>query len=396
MPERSVRTDASPSRFLKDVLICSLGAYGGPETHIGVFMNQLVEKQKYLTEQELVELLALCNMLPGPSSTQTIVAVGYRRGGPTLALLTLLVWALPAVVLMTAASFAYAFLESRGITDGILRFIGPVAIGFIIYAATRIGVKVLYDGMTEVLFVASAAITYFVRDPWIFPAVLILGGTVSIVVNREDGMWTPVRIRPPWVYLAVFAGLAVGALVATAFTDNPMIELFESFYRFGYLVLGGGQVVVPVMQTELVEVRGYITNQEFLAGYGLVQGLPGPMFSFASFVGGMVARGSGAGGQIMAAVIAAVGIFMPGLLLIYFVYPIWNDVREIRAIRLALQGVNAVAGGLIAVSAAVLAPAVGLTPLNLGIAAGTSTILFTRKIPAPLIVLAALVLGLIA
>jgi chromate transporter len=396
MPERSVRTDASPSRFLKDVLICSLGAYGGPETHIGVFMNQLVEKQKYLTEQELVELLALCNMLPGPSSTQTIVAVGYRRGGPTLALLTLLVWALPAVVLMTAASFAYAFLESRGITDGILRFIGPVAIGFIIYAATRIGVKVLYDGMTEVLFVASAAITYFVRDPWIFPAVLILGGTVSIVVNREDGMWTPVRIRPPWVYLAVFAGLAVGALVATAFTDNPMIELFESFYRFGYLVLGGGQVVVPVMQTELVEVRGYITNQEFLAGYGLVQGLPGPMFSFASFVGGMVARGSGAGGQIMAAVIAAVGIFMPGLLLIYFVYPIWNDVREIRAIRLALQGVNAVAGGLIAVSAAVLAPAVGLTPLNLGIAVATSAILFTQRVPAPLIVLSALVLGLIA
>jgi chromate transporter len=332
MPEKSARTDVSPSRFLKDVLICSLGAYGGPETHIGVFMNQLVEKQKYLTEQELVELLALCTMLPGPSSTQTIAAVGYRCGGPTLALLTLLVWALPVVVLMTAASFAYAFLESRGITDAILKFIGPVAIGFIVYAATRIGGRVLNDGMTWILFGASAAITYSVRDPWVFPALLVLGGTVSIVVNREDGMWTPVRLRPPWVYLAVFAGLAVGALVATVVTDNRMIQLFESFYRFGYLVLGGGQVVVPVMQTELVEVRGYITNQEFLAGYGLVQGLPGPMFSFASFVGGMVARGSGAGGQIMAAVIAA----------------------------------------------------------------GTSAVLFTRKIPAPLIVLAALVLGLIA
>jgi chromate transporter len=383
----------SRSRFLKDVLVCSLGAYGGPETHIGVFMNQLVEKRKYLSEEELVELLALCTMLPGPSSTQTIVSVGYRVGGPTLALLTLLVWALPVVVLMTAASFGYAVLERRGVTAGVLRFIAPMAVGFIVYAAIRIGSKVLSDRMTWALFAAAAVITYFIRDPWIFPAVLVVGGVVSVFVNREEGMWTPVRLRPPWIYLAVFVAVALGALLATAVTDDRMIQLFESFYRFGYLVLGGGQVVVPVMQTELVEVRGYITNQEFLAGYGLVQGLPGPMFSFASFVGGMAARNSGVAVQIMGAAIGAVGIFLPGLLLIYFVYPIWEDVRTIRAIRIALKGVNAVAGGLVAVSAVVLATAAGFTLLNLVIAAATAAILFTRKVPAPLIVLSALLAG---
>ncbi len=395
MPSADIGKEVSHVRFLQDVLVCSLGAYGGPESHIGVFINQLVEKRKYLSEEELVELLALCTMLPGPSSTQTIVSVGFRVGGPTLALLTLLVWALPVVVLMTAASFGYAFLERRGITADVLRFIGPIAVGFIVYAATRIGGKVLSGVMTWVLFVASAAATYFIRDPWIFPAVLILGGTVSILVNREERMWNPVRIRPPWAYLAVFVAFAVGALLIASVTDDRLVQLFESFYRFGYLVLGGGQVVVPVMQSELVEVRGYITNQEFLAGYGLVQGLPGPMFSFASFVGGMAARGSGVAVQIAGAAIGAIGIFLPGILLIYFVYPIWDDVREIRAIRIALRGVNAVAGGLVAVSAVVLATAAGLSVLNLAIAATTAAILFTRKVPAPLIVLAGLLAGLL-
>ena len=395
MPSAHANDDISRSRFLRDVLVCSLGAYGGPESHIGVFMNQLVEKRKYLTEEELVELLALCTMLPGPSSTQTIVSVGYRIGGPKLALLTLLVWALPVVALMTAASFGYAYLESRGVSADVLRFVGPMAVGFIVYAATRIGGKVLSDVMTGVLFVAAAAITYFIRDPWVFPAVLVFGGIVSILVHREQGMWNSVTVRPPWTYLAAFAFFAIGALIVAALTDNRLVQLFESFYRFGYLVLGGGQVVVPVMQSELVEVREYITNQEFLAGYGLVQGLPGPMFSFAAFVGGMAARGTGVAAQIFGAVIGAVGIFLPGLLLIYFVYPIWEDVRRIRGIRIALKGASAVAGGLVVASAVVLAFAAGISILNVAIALTTAALLFTKKIPAPLIVLGALLAGVV-
>ena len=389
------RTQIRRSRFLRDVLICSLGAYGGPESHIGVFLNQLVKKRKYLTEEDLIELLALCTMLPGPSSTQTIVSVGYRAGGPVLAFLTLLVWALPVLVLMTLASFAYGWLDSRGLSTGVLRYIGPMAIGFIGYAAVRIGRKVVSDAMTWGLFLSSAAATFLVRDPWVFPVVLVAGGLVAIFVNREAGMWHAVPLRPPWIYLGLFAGLAVAAIVAASLADDRIVQLFESFYRYGYLVFGGGQVVVPVMQSELVDVRHYITNEEFLAGYGLVQGLPGPMFSFAAYAGGLAAREAGHAYQILGAVAGGIGIFLPGLLLIFFVYPVWDGVRRIRAIRIALRGVNAVAGGLIAVSAVVLAQAAGLTAVTLAIAGATALILGFTRIPAPVLVAAALIAGVV-
>ncbi|MFW5786166.1 MAG: chromate efflux transporter [bacterium] len=390
-------TRSSPprGRFLRDVFVCSLGAYGGPESHFGVFVSRLVQRRAYLTEEELIELLALCTMLPGPTSTQTIVSVGYRMGGPVLALLTLLVWALPVLALMTGASFLYAWLDSRGLSGSVLRFIAPMAVGFIVYAAVRIGRKVVSDAMTCILFLAAGAVTYFVRDPWVFPIVLVAGGLVAIAVGREEGMWRAVSLRPPWIYLALFAVFALGAVVAASLTTERLVQLFESFYRYGYLVFGGGQVVVPVMQSELVDVRNYITNQEFLAGYGLVQGLPGPMFSFAAYAGGMAAREAGPAYQLFAAVIGGVGIFLPGLLLIYFVYPVWGGVRTIRAVRIALRGVNAVAGGLIAVSAVILAQAAGLTVLTPAIAGATALILMFTKIPAPLLVAAALLAGVL-
>jgi len=121
-----------PSTFLKDVLICSLGAYGGPEAHYGVFTDQMVIKKKYLTEKELVELIALTAILPGPSSTQTIVAIGHKTGGPVLALLTMLVWALPVLVVMTLLSFLSQILAEMNLSQDVLRYIGPMAVGFII------------------------------------------------------------------------------------------------------------------------------------------------------------------------------------------------------------------------------------------------------------------------
>ncbi len=136
------------STFLKDVFICSLGSYGGPEAHFGVFTDQLVTKKKYLTEEELAELIALTIILPGPSSTQTIVAVGHKVGGQGLALLTMLAWSLPVLVLMTLLSFLIPFLGNiTGFKEG-LRYIGPMAVGFIFIAAFRIGKSVIKDKIT--------------------------------------------------------------------------------------------------------------------------------------------------------------------------------------------------------------------------------------------------------
>lgn len=381
--------------FLKDVFICSLGAYGGPEAHYGVFTDQMVVKKKYLNEEELVELIALTGILPGPSSTQTIVAIGYRIGGPLLALLTMLVWALPVLILMTLLSFLSQFLGNMNLSQEGLRYIGPMAVGFIIVAAYRIGSKVIIDKITLILLIMGGATTYFIREPWIYPLVLILGGVVSVITSKEKNLWNRVKISPPWIYLILFGTFAIGSFILTLIWDNKIIHLFENFYRYGYLVIGGGQVVVPLMYSELVEVNQYMTNQEFLTGFGLVQGLPGPMFSFSSYAGGMASRGDSVLMQVLGAVVGGIGIFLPGLLLIYFIYPIWESLKKIRGIKISLKGITAVAGGLITVSAIILMQKSGFRIDNIIVMLITVVLLFTKKIPAPLIVLATLAAGFI-
>ena len=383
------------STFLKDIFTCSLGAYGGPEAHYGVFTDQLVVKKAYLSEEELIELIALCSILPGPTSTQTIVSIGYKTGGPLLAFLTMLVWALPVLIMMTTLSFLYAFLEHLSIATTSLRFIGPMAVGFIILAAFRIGKKVVHGKLTLALLISSAIITYFIRAPWIFPLVLIGGGVISVLQSQEKNLWYRITLKPPWHFLVLFAVFAIGSILASGLLDNHLVELFEHFYRYGYLVFGGGQVVVPVMHTELVQYYHYMTNSEFLTGYGLVQGLPGPMFSFSAYAGGMAARGHTTAYQILGSALSGIGIFLPGLLLIYFIYPIWDKLREIRGIKVALVGINAVAGGLITISALILMQKSGVTPFNLAITFLTLVLLQSKKIPAPLIVALVLIAGFI-
>src|SRR6056297_1327523 len=186
----------------------------------------MVHKKGYLSEEELIELLALNGMLPGPTSTQTIVSIGYKVGGRLLALFTLLVWALPVLTLMTLASFLYTFLEQRGLSGSVLRFIGPMAVGFIIYAAVRIGRKVVVDKTSAALFLFSVVVTFYFRQPWVFPLVLLFGGAATATLNREAGMWNSVPLRPPWRFFLLFAVIAIGALVLATISAAS-----ASFYR---------------------------------------------------------------------------------------------------------------------------------------------------------------------
>lgn len=393
MSETSTLPVTKWKSFLLDIFICSLGAFGGPEAHYGVFTDQLVTKKQYLTEEELVELIALCSFLPGPSSTQTIVAIGHKTGGPLLAFLTMVVWAFPALVIMTILSFLYQFLDTQQISTDVLRYIGPMAVGFIIVASYRIGKKVVKDSLTLFLLLFSAVVTYFIRDPWIFPTILIAGGLVSVFMTKEKDLWNRVKLNPPYPYLGLFLLFTFGSLLLAAIFDNELIQIFERFYRYGYLVFGGGQVVIPVMYSELVDINTLMTSQEFLTGYGLVQGIPGPMFSFSAYAGGMAARSGSVFYQALGAVAGGIGIFLPGLLLIYFVYPMWEKIKHIKGFKIALRGVAAVAGGLIAIAAVLLTQQSGLTWDNLLITAGTVLLLSSRKIPAPIIVLIVITIG---
>lgn len=384
---------ASKSGFLKDVFICSLGAFGGPEAHYSVFTEQLVTKKEYLSESDLVELMALCAFLPGPSSTQTIVAIGHKVGGPLLALFTMLVWALPALAIMTTLSFLYQFLDTQNISTEVLRYIGPMAVGFILLASYRIGKKVVIDRLTFTLFLFGAITTYYIRSAWIFPLVLVIGGIASLLITREKDLWYKVKLHPPYPYLALFLFFTLGSLLAATLFQNELVTLFEQFYRYGYLVFGGGQVVIPVMYTELVDVHGLMSSQEFLTGYGLVQGIPGPMFSFSAYAGGMAVQNPTVLRQISGAIAGGIGIFLPGLLLIYFVYPMWEKLKLIKGFRIALKGVAAVAGGLIAVAAVILSQQNGLDWDNLLVTFITLALLYTKKVPVPLIVVTVLLAG---
>ncbi|AHC16129.1 chromate efflux transporter [Salinispira pacifica] len=380
--------------FLRDVFLVSLQAFGGPQSHISVFEQILVKRRGYLNDEELMELLGLCSMLPGPTSTQTIVSVGYKQGGRILAVLTLVVWALPILIAMGALSFFYASMESYEGLQRSLRFVGPMALGFIIVAAFRIGRKVIKDLFTGLIFAASALITFFFSMPWIFPLVLVAGGGAEILRNRDQQLWNRVEIKPRWSLPAAVLAIALINPLLTALTGSSLAALFESFFRYGYLVFGGGQVIIPMMYSELVELRRYLSSQEFLAGYGLVQGLPGPMFSFTAFAGGLAMRTQPALQQVLGIVLSATGIFLPGLLLIFFVYPLWQDLKKIRGLALSVTGISAAAGGLLASAAPRLIIAGSSGLIEAVVSLCTVLILGFTRLPPPILVLGVILAGL--
>lgn len=225
--------------------------------------------------------------------------------------------------------------------------------------------------------------------------ILLTGGVTYLLVSNEKSLWHKVEMRPPWKYFIAFVSFAVIGLLLSTLFDNRLFFLFERFYRFGYLVIGGGQVVVPYMVTDLVDVHQFMTLQEFLTGFGIVQGIPGPMFSFSAYAGGMSSRDLGSFQQVLGALISGIAIFLPGTLLIFFVYPIWASLRTMKGIKVALIGISAVAGGLIAIAAFKLMQGSGFYFDNILVLMVTIILLLTKKIPAPFIVLASIVLGFI-
>lgn len=237
--------------------------------------------------------------------------------------------------------------------------------------------------------------TYFVRRAWTFPLILIIGGIVAIISSKEENLWSRPKLRPNWNIIIAFLGFAIFGSLLYGTTGSKLFYLFDRFYRYGYLVFGGGQVVVPMMYTDLVEISKYMTGEQFLTGYGLVQGIPGPMFSFSAYASAMSATGNGVLYKIIAGFIGGIGIFLPGILLIYFVYPLWEELKAVKSIKISLRGINAVAGGMISSAALIILRNAGLSISNTIILILTIIILATKRIPAPLVVLGVIIAGIL-
>ena len=378
----------SRGKYLKDVFLCSLVAFGGPEAHLGVFLDRLVQKKKYLTEKALLEWMALCSFLPGPTSTQVITAIGLERGGRTLALLTLLVWALPVILLMSAVSMLPVMLGQEGLPQW-LGFLAPLAAAFVGWAAWTLGRKVTTDLLTFGLWAHGFAVVMLADSPWAIPLAFVAGGGLSVFLDRETKPTEQsfsIRLAIPWAVLGLFIGFLFLGVIGSVYFGDSLFQTFERFYRYGYLVFGGGQVVVPLMQGELVQSANLMSQDEFLAGFGLVQALPGPMFSFAAYAGGLCEQGGGWFRQFCGAMIGGWAIFLPGTLLLFFVYPFWGKLKSYPWATKAQRGVNAVAGGLVAGVLVQILINMNWARENALAFVLTLGLLMGRRVPAPYIV----------
>jgi chromate transporter len=378
--------------FLKDVLILALTCFGGPQVHLTMFLDRLVKKHNYITEAEILELQALCQVLPGPTSTQTITAIGFRLGGASLAYLTLLVWILPGTLLMTLAALGVTYVEKDQLTN-LTRFIKPMGVAFIIFAAFSIGIKVIKT-KTSIFLMFLAAIAAFVfPSPFITPIWILLGGLATSFKFGEHEKMEKQPIKVEWSNFFLWLGVFMFSVVLGKITNNLPIRLFENFYRNGSLAFGGGHILKPLLYNEFVEFKHYLSSDEFLSGVAIVEVAPGPVFSIAGFVGALSMREWGTSGAILGSIVASFGIFLPGTFLIFFVIRFWNELKKYRGIRASLEGINAASTGLTAAAALSL-----YRPMASDLVADLTIILTlillqTRLVPTYIIIFIGLFLG---
>ncbi len=407
--------------FLRAVFWHSLTAFGGPQGHMGMMMKTFVHQRKDVTETELVEYNGFCQLLPGASSTQTLALIGYKRGGLRLAVVTLLIWIAPASIIMGAMSFLLNYMDAMGIKLGVFKFVMPMAIGFIAYSTYRIFGKAIHNTITRVIMLVATVATFLAfKSPWIFPALIVAGGIATNFSDRR----IPQKGTPPkkikWGNMAIFLALfaIAGYVSETASSQNwehrKPVNLFENAYRFGSLVFGGGDVLLPLMyeqyvtrpETKRVQETGRevlrLSREDFLTGSGIVRAIPGPVFSIGAFTGGMVMRDEGPAMQLLGCLIGTIAIFLPSALLVLFFFPVWQNLKKYAVIYRSLEGINAAVVGIMAGATCYLIKDTFLASLvkgemmgiwDLVVVLATFFLLSIKKIPAPFIVLVCLVLG---
>ena len=402
--------------FLKAVFIHSITAFGGPQAHIGMMLKTFVHRRPYVTEKELMEYNAFCQLLPGASSTQTLTLIGYKRGGIPLAILTLVIWILPASVLMGALSFLLHYIDKRNIGTDIFKFIPPMAAGFLVYASVAAFPHAIQNTITWLIMIVSASATYLLfKQPWIFPLLIITGGIATNLSRKRIVQFEqkPRKIKwwNFWLFGIIFiaAGLLSEGARKNDWPNRKPINLFENTYRMGSLVFGGGHVLMPMMyeqfsiRPEAIKKKDanvvQIDKEEMYTAMGIVRAVPGPVFSIASFAGGMALKDMGTEMQLIGCLIGMVAIFLPSALLVLFFFPIWNNLKKYAAVYRSLEGINAVVIGIMIASTIYIMKDISLIEpktisiLNISVIVATFLLLNYTRIASPLVVLGCLLLG---
>lgn len=386
-----------------------------------MMLKTFVDKRRDVTKEELMEYISFCQMLPGASSTQTLTLIGYKRGGIPLAVVTLLIWILPACTIMGLLSFLVGSIGEVKLQTDIFQFIPEMAIGFLIYAAYKAFKLSVNNLITFIVMLVSMASTYLLfKTPWVIPILIFLGGIVTNFSNkrfpnREKAKPRNIRWTNIWLFLLIF--LIAGFLSEVArkqdWKDRKAFNLFENFYRFGSFVFGGGDVLIPMMVDQYVArptakkfkdstqniIR--INRDDLLTGAGVVRAIPGPVFSIASYTGGIALKDEGVAFQVLGCIIGTVAIFLPSVLLVLFFFPVWQYLKKFVIVFRALEGINAVVVGLMWAASLYLLKDIFITSftyesfINIAVIALTFCILKLTKLPPPIIVFTCLLIGLI-
>jgi len=389
--------------FLRNVFLFTFTAFGGAQAHISLLLKYFVKDIQFISEEELLELNALAQILPGPASTQTLVGIAHKVGGLKLSLVTFLIWIIPSAAVMTFAGISFAQLDQKEKFIVILKYIQPIALGIVAFGAYNLSRKVLVSQTAVFLAIAAVIVTLVLRNAYVFPLAILVGGMISSALEspKEESeirvkLFANINPRKLAYFFSVLLVMAMlGAIINRTSPFSLPIRLFENFYRNGILIFGGGQVLVPLMFTEFVQMKHYLSSSGFLSGFALQQALPGPTFSFTSYLGTLSMKNFGYGiyGQILGGMIGVLGINLPGLILVLFIVPFWEDLKKITRIKRSLSGINAVSVGFIIAAFILLVKPVGFDPLEISVIVVTFLILNFTKVSPPFIVLAGILLG---
>ncbi|WP_374991522.1 chromate efflux transporter [Bradyrhizobium sp. LHD-71] len=325
-----------------------LTSFGGPVAHLGYFRDEFVVRRRWLSDRAYADLVALCQFLPGPASSQVGLAIGLSRAGYPGALAAWTGFTLPSAIALVL--FAYGVSALGDVSGaGWLHGLKVVAVAVVAQAVLGMMRSLTPDRERATMAVIAAAIVLAVPSAWGQIGAIILGALAGITLLRaeapSDQASLPLSVsqRTGFIMLGVFFVLLIGLPLLASVVPTQSVKLFDSFYRAGSLVFGGGHVVLPLLQASVVP-PGWVTNDAFLAGYGAAQAVPGPLFTFAAFLG--ASMGPEPNGW-MGAAICLVAVFLPSFLLVVGALPFWEGLRHRPTAQAALRGVNAAVVGLL-------------------------------------------------
>lgn len=326
-----------------------LTSFGGPIAHLGYFRAEFVERRKWLSESSYADIVALCQFLPGPASSQVGFTLGILRGNGLLGgLAAWFAFTMPSALILFAFAVGATTL-SGPLAEGILHGLKLVAVAVVAQAIWGMANSLTPDRERAAIALAAVAIVVFVGGSFGQIGAIALGTLAGLWLCRGDGPAPTGRLsfsvshRRGAIALVLFAVLFVITPLVAARTGSQGLALFDAFYRSGALVFGGGHVVLPLLQAQVV-MPGWVSNADFLAGYGVAQAVPGPLFTFAAYLGAIMTP---APNGLAGATIALIALSLPGLLLVYGMLPNWDALRLRPAAQAAMRGTNAAVVGIL-------------------------------------------------